>query len=415
MAGWSFVGSDETPPPSRVAALVETTTAASAEQSVSFWQARVDSAPQSFLDRTQLGISLASKARERASLIDYERAESELRAALQINPDYPAARLALGQALHSQHDFSGAKQLADELLADNASNDAALALLGDAAFELGDYADAQRRYDELARRERSAPAISRLSRLAYLTGAPEQSVALAQEALDASRRLALTPSETSFYYFQLGTVRFQTGDTDGAIEALREALLLDPDNPGATETLAFVYTAVGDDAAARPLYEEMLAGGGAADLYGLYADLLVRAGETTLAAKQEQLGAKLAEETVDRFPAERRHLAHYFMTRDPQRAVELARADLDERRDVGAYDTYAWALFHAGKIAEAQAAITQVLDGGIVDATISYHAAAIAGAAGDSTSARQLAESALAINADFHPSESADAARLAGS
>lgn len=387
----------------------------STDEIVDFWTKRVEATPGGYLDRTQLGLALSGQAREHADLELFEDAEVVLRDALDINPTDDTAQLALGQALHSQHRFAEALVLADQVRAADVSSLGALALLGDSNFELGEYDTARVLYEELAMTERSAPAVSRLSRLAYATGDRAGALALAEEALELSERLALRPVDRAFYVFQLGHVRFVTGDTAGAITLLEHALELSPASPAAREELAFVFASSGRHGEAEALYEELLATGPAADLHGTYADLLRERGAFELAAEQERLGLELALSTVDRFPAERRHLAEFFMTRDPAMAVALAEQDLAERSDVGAYDTLAWALFHDGQTARAADVIGLALATGIEDPSIRYHAGAIAAAAGDTTAARTHLDAALSISSTFHPTEAGDAAALRGS
>jgi tetratricopeptide (TPR) repeat protein len=419
-AGWGVFVRDDSPAvvpvtASAVESLVSeqpTNGLRSIEEIVSFWTDRVTASPLGYLDRTQLGLALAAQARENADLAGYEVAEGVLREALVINPAHASARIGLAQSLHSQHRFSEARMAAAEVLDENWTLLSALALLGDANLELGNYAEAQRLYDELALQERSAPVVSRLSRLAYFRGDVAASAALAEEALELGEQLALRPSERAFYFFQLGHSRFVTGDVDGAIESLERAREVSPGHPAATEELAFVLASAGRASEAEELYVELISTGPAADLHGSYADLLRARGEVELADDQDRFGMLLALETIDRFPAERRHLASFFGSRDTALAVQLAEQDVAERRDVGAYDTLAWALYLDGQFDTAEAAIDSALASGVQDAAIYYHAAAIAAANGDGEEARVWVDSALAINPRFHPSEAFDAAAL---
>ena len=381
------------------------------DEVVSLWRERADARPLDYLSRTQLGMALTSRARERADLTGYEDAEAELRDALAVNPQYTSAQLALASALVAQHEFADARSLAESIHEQDGSP-GALALVGDTSLELGDYERAAMVYDDLAATERSAPILSRLARLHSVQGDPDSAVRLSTEALAASRSLALRPSGAAFYHFQLGHFLFAAGDTDGAIAALEDARTVHPGNPGASEELAFVYASVGRTADAAELYEQLLARGPAADLHGLYADLLDTTGDTAGAAEQERLGAALAAETIDRFPAERRHLAGYFATRDPATAVALAEADVSARHDVGAYDALAWALHNDGQHEAAADAATAALAQGTRDASFLYHAAAIAAATGDVETARSQLLEVQEINPMFHPTEGPAAAAL---
>jgi tetratricopeptide (TPR) repeat protein len=377
---------------------------------VAFWQRRVDANPTSALDRTQLGLAITAQARAEADLTLYEQAESALRQAEALNPQYPPTLLALGHAVHAQHEFAESRRIATEVLSAQPTSLPALALLGDAQLELGEYEQAAATYRRLAERDSSPAATSRLSRLAYLTGRPDDALQLAERSLDDARRRSLAAADESFYWFQLGYLRFATGDADAAIDALEHARLLDPDGPGATEQLAFVYASTGRDGDAIELYRQLLDSGPAADLHGQYAQLLRRSGDAAGADRHLQLGIELALETADRFPAERRHLIGFLVGVDPDLAVTLAEADLAERQDVGAYDALAWALHHAGRHAEAACAAQRVIGSGIRDAAMLYHAGAVLIAAGDEASGRSLVAEALDINEHFDPVD-ADLAR----
>lgn len=378
---------------------------------ISLWRERSAGQPLDYLNRTQLGSALATQARENADLAGYEEAESVLREALSVNPSYPPARLALASTLQAQHRFVEARSLAVGVHADKPSA-AALALIGDSNFELGDYDAAAKAYDELRALERTAPVISREARLASVRGDNQGAVTLAAEALAASQRLALRPNASAFYYFQLGHFRFESGDVSGAIADLEQALGTDPGSAAASEKLAFVYASTGRVDEALALYLELIESGPAPDLYGSAADLYVTLGNSSAAVTHELAGVALAEETIDRFPAERRHLVGFLLDRDPQLALGLAEADLLERQDVGAYDTMAWALHRNGRHEEAAEMIELALAHGTRQASILYHAGAIAAANGSNQVAIDHLEMALSVNAKFHPTEAVDAVEL---
>lgn len=382
------------------------------EEVVALWAERSVGQPLDYLNRTQLGLALATQARESADLAGYGAAEVAFREALDANPDYPSARLGLASALQAQHRFSEARAIATTVFAERPSLLGALALTGDADFELGDYDKAATAYFELAAAERSAPVVSRLARLASVRGDNSGAVDLAAEALVLSERLALRPSAAGFYHFQLAHFQFAAGDSSGAIVALNNALAIDPTSPGATEKLAAVLSATGHVEEALELYLELIEMGAAPDLHGAAADLHLLLGQDADAEEQELLGLKLAAETMDEFPAERRHLVGFLLTRDRAAALALAEADFIERRDVGAYDTLAWALHHNGRSAEAAEMIEAALAAGTRSASLYYHAAAISAEVGDSVQAVAYLDQAFEINPQFDVFEASDAAEL---
>jgi tetratricopeptide (TPR) repeat protein len=115
---------------------------------------------------------------------------------------------------------------------------------------------------------------------------------------------------------------------------------------------------------------------------------------------------------MERYPAERRHLAGFLVSRDPDAALTLARADLAERQDAGAYDTLAWALYHLGRYDEADEAMAEVVAIGTDTASVNYHAGAIAAAVGDDERAIAHLRAALDINPTFGLGDADDARSL---
>ena len=379
---------------------------------VALWQRRSDTVPLDYLSRTELGRALSRQARETADLAGFVVAEEALREALVLNPRYRPARLALAATLSAQHRFVEARELAEGVYAEDASALSALAVIGDASFALGDYERAEAIYFQLASLEQSPPVLARQARLAWVRGELGAAVALSRAALELSKDYALRPHDAAFYRFQLGHYRFANGDAAGAIDALNEALVLAPDHPGSAEEMAHIQASVGNTGEAERLYRSLLDTAPAADLYGRYADLLFARGEGDAADVQERLGLELAALTIDAFPAERRHLAGFYLRRDSGVALELAGADLAVRQDVGAYDTLGWALFHVGRYDEASEVMLSALAQGTVDASLMYHAGAIAAAVGDFEAARGYLKDALVLNPRFDPIEAPAAAAL---
>jgi tetratricopeptide (TPR) repeat protein len=385
----------------------------SSAENVEFWQARVDRSPRSAPALTQLANAQLALAGDTGDLAGYEVAETTAARAVGLTPEQPGALLALAHSLAGQHDFAGALRLAEEVLDDNPVNVGALLTAGDSQLELGEYIDARLRYDRAAELTGGGAAIlSRYARLEATIGSIDEAMFLARRALVEAADIDLRNADAAFYWFQLASYEFATGDASGAAGHLRDALRIDPTHPGSTELLAKTLTALGDDTAAIDIYEQMLDGGGAADLHGELARLYERAGRTADARQQIDLGLAVAAETADRFPAERRHLIGFLAEHDPAEALRLAELDLATRRDVQTHGWYAWALFRNGRFDDAAVAIVPALTYGTEDALLRYHAGEIMAAVGDTASARALLTSALDLNPNFHIQDVARAREL---
>lgn len=397
---------------------------------IDFWQDRVDGNPVDYPSRTELGFAFNAAASEQGDLELYRRAELVFDEALGLNPQYAKARLGLASSLIAQHRFADAVEQVYRAGGPETQSAPNLALLGDAHLGFGDYDLAAVAIERLVDIERSAPTVSRLARLRAEQGRSDEAVELAREALSLSEQLALRPHSAAFYHFQLGHFLFRAGDVEASTDSYRSALALSPSHGGAAEGLAFNLASAGELQAAAEAYSTLVVDSPAADLHGLYADVLRLLGQHEQADVQEQLGRQAAIESFDD-SAERRHLVGYYVTRDPHVAVDLARADLAERHDTGAYDALAWALHHNGQHAEAVEMIELALASGTQNPATLYHAAAIHHAASNDggpaatqtdtetntqkdtkkDTARYLAQ-ALASNPNFHPTEAADAGTL---
>lgn len=401
-AATSFTSSDDSAAAlPRGVVLDESTGLAPVEDVVAFFQRRAIERPDDYLTHTQLARAQATLARHRADLDAYAAAEHAARTALELKGDHQPAQLELAGALAAQHQFEASRELAEAVLADAPTSREAAAMVAEADLATGAYERAGEGFRRLAAEERTAPIVSSLARLASDLGDNEGAVALAAEALELSRALTQRPNDAAFYHFQLGHFRFQGGDVEGAIEAYQQALTVDPDHVGATEQLASAHAAVGQLDQAAVHYRTLIAGGPAADLHGSYAEVLHLLGDLDGAAEQERLGLGLAAETMEQHSAERRHLAGFLFSRDPEAALALARADLAERRDAGAHDTLAWALYQVGRYDEADRAMAEVVAIGTDTATVNYHAGAIAAAVGDDERALRHLRAALELNPTF--------------
>jgi Flp pilus assembly protein TadD len=136
---------------------------------------------------------------------------------------------------------------------------------------------------------------------------------------------------------------------------------------------------------------------------GLLAKLYRKAGNQELANRQIALLDvadrldKAAGETANRNLA----LAFADLDHRNERALELARAEIEVRRDVYTYDLLAWALFRNGRVAEADAAIRKALSQGTPEPGFHEHAARISEALGRGEEARKHRERVNALNAAY--------------
>lgn len=370
---------------------------------VDLWAGKVADDPNTAIFRTRLASAELNLASVTGDLTLYERAEADAADAVRLAPVDATARLTHAASLSGQHDFAGALSIANSVLADDPNSVAARLAAGDAQLELGQYDDANSSY-RLASLELGSnpPALlSRFARLESIRGSIHESLALSRDALVDSGDIDLAAADAAFYWLQLAHYEFQTGNLDTAQSLLRDALVVDPGNLGATELLANVLAARGDDQAAIALYEELVNQGPAADLHGELAKLYNRIGRPDAAAAEIEVGLDLARKTADRFPAERRHLIGFLADHDPTEALRLATLDLESRQDIYSHAWYAWALLQSGDQSAALKAIEPALIYGTEDPWLLYQAGSIYAANGNVDQAAQFLTEALDLNPHF--------------
>lgn len=362
--------------------------------------ARLAVNPDDHITATLLSATLLAHARVTGELQHFLDAEAVAEAAIALAPDDADAQLAKAAAVAARHDFAGAAAIADAVLAADPGHVGALLIRGDASLETGDVDSAGSFYGAVASRERVAPVVSRLARVAFLEGDPDQAVRLAVESVALAADLPLRPTEAAFYWFQLASMLERTGQVDAAAAALERALAIDPNHGGALELEAGVLELQGRTTDALDAYLALVADGGAADLHGHAARLLAAVGDHDAAAVQLDLALAAAETAIAENPAERRHVAGFLLDHDPELALALVEEDLSTRNDVDGLALLADALLATDRADAADEAIREALATGVVDAALYLQASEIAAALGHTERADRYAAAARSL----HPS-----------
>jgi tetratricopeptide (TPR) repeat protein len=143
-----------------------------------------------------------------------------------------------------------------------------------------------------------------------------------------------------------------------------------------------------------------------------YAEVARRAGKTEAAQRQEGLLAALGQLIESNGIRNDLTLILFQLDHAPADAAILPRAEAAyfALPSIAAADTYAWALYRAGRFEEAAGYADEALRLGTHEPLYLFHAGMIAAARGDSATARQHLEAALELNPNFHPLH-AEAAR----
>jgi len=243
-----------------------------------------------------------------------------------------------------------------------------------------------------------------MARVAELRGHRERAQRLYTEALNAALNEAPLSRETvAWCRWQLGETAFSTGDYATAEKHYRDALTTFPDYYRALGGLGRVLAARGNLPGALAQYERAVSVLPDPVLVAALGDLYQLAGRTREASAKFALVEQIARISAAGSEPYNRQLTLFYADHDlkPEEAYRQAVRESETRRDLYGADAVAWTALKAGKLPEAQRAMSEALRLGTQDARLFYHAGLIARAAGDKTAARDFLQRALKLNPQF--------------
>ena len=393
--------------------------AASVERAIRFYQKRIDRNPKVALNYIHLANQLVRKAKDHGDEACYPLAEQALLSALKLRPHDTEALFALAGVQCSRHQFREGLASARKVREQDPTHSEALAVIGDAQMELGDYDAAKAAYDDIAKHfQQPAPGLwARQAHLAEVRGQTEAAAELlnraAKDVLDGKQASELTPRKI-WYQVRLGHFYLDHGRLDEANEQFEAAVAAQPGYFLALAGLADLRTAQGRYDEALAVYRRTIDVVPDPIFFMAVGDIHAKLGRDDEARREYEQAEKLILDS-EASPAEfSRELSLFYSHRNlkPERALELAKTDLTFRQDIHAHDTLAWALYRNGLFAEAAEAIDKALQPGSKEARLHYHAGMIYLKLDNTDKARAHLEQALATNPRFGVLD-ADEARLA--
>ncbi|HEX8940442.1 MAG TPA: tetratricopeptide repeat protein [Candidatus Limnocylindrales bacterium] len=381
------------------------------DRAIGVWTANLQDDRADFVSAGNLALDEYTRGRLTGSLDDYDRARQATELALAVYPADTAARSMRAVLLATLHDFAAALREAGAVYDADRSQLQALATVGDAQLELGQYDAAAATYAALQARAPGAAVTARLAHLAQLQGRDADASALARRAVAEATAEGSAGPALAWYDTLDGSVAFQAGDLAAASGAFAAALTAWPTSYAALAGEARTRAAQGRFDEAIALYRRAVAIVPQPETLAALGDLYQLTGRAALARQQYDTVRAIATLGAVQRQVYDRALALFDADHGVQaaEALRLATAELAVRRDVYGWDAYAWALLANGRAAEADAAMTHALAPGTRDALLDYHAGMIAAALGDAGRARRLLSAALTLNPGFSPLQAARA------
>ena len=390
---------------------------ASAEEALHWLERRIERDPEDITALNMLGNRYLQRMRESGNATYLQLASSAARASLAIlSAERNAGALnVLTQVEFATHDFIAARDHA-RLLTQLAPDDAyPYQILGDTLLELGDYHQAEVTFRQMQQSDAAEPLTrvgteQRLARVAALHGDWDAARHRLVVALNLALSRPAPPRESvAWCWWQLGEIAFAVGDYVEAEKYDRAALTTFPGYFRAIASLGRVRAARGDIAGAISRYEEAVRILPDPAFVAALGDLYTLAKRATDATRQYQLVEAIARLGAAGGSMYNRQLALFYADHDIKHEIAYAMAvrEYAARRDVYGADAVAWTALKADKLPEAKVAIMEALRLQTRDARLFYHAAMIARAAADQSTARDYFERAMALNPQFDPLQGA--------
>ncbi|HEV3199548.1 MAG TPA: tetratricopeptide repeat protein [Bryobacteraceae bacterium] len=358
-----------------------------------------------------LAAAYIQKTRETADPSYLERSDALVARVLGREPrNYEAWRLRNIIELNRHH-FSIVADYATQLTTRAPSDPENWGTLGDALMELGRYGDAEKAYNKMAAIKVSLFSLNRLAYYKFVTGDAPGALTAMRQAVEAG---APYPENKAWCLADLGSMYFKLGKLDEAERSYRDAIAAFPGQHLAHAGLGAVLAARGRSNEAIESYLHAQAIVPLPQYAGALADLYQTAGKAEDSGKQNANIDMIAQLEAAVGQKANRTLALVYANqgRNLDRALALARADLELRQDIYTWDALSWVEYKRGSLDAALKASHEALKTGAKEPLLLYHAGVIERASGDVEGGRKLLESALALNPRFDPVQ-APAARKA--
>jgi tetratricopeptide (TPR) repeat protein len=326
------------------------------------------------------------------------QAESVLAGTIAATDSYVSRRM-LGAVYLAQHRFLEALDAGRRAQAIRPDDPWNYGVIGDAAIELGRYDEAFAAFDRMASLKPNAAAYARVAYARELQGNLDGAMTAMRMAIEATS--PQDPEGLAWAWSQLGALHLQKGEVEEASLAYDRALFAFPHHPYARVGQARVAVARGEFDEGLSIYRELLTQSPTPELAAQVGDLLNRRGDAEGARAAWAQAAHLEREGWKNESPQQAALARLLAERNlqPQEAVRLAREAAQGRDDIFTNDALAWSLYRIGEFDAAWKASERARRTGTRDRRILYHAAAIAAARGDTSTARTFAGRAL----EHHP------------
>ncbi len=326
----------------------------------------------------QLAALHMQKARESGVFSEYLEAEALARRSLALRTRRNASTaVTLTNALLAQHRFTEALDVATQLVDWEPEQPAYRALLGEVAMEVGDDSTAAVMFNTVWTARSTLSIAPRIARWLELTNHVEKARRVLRAArADALSRRDLSTETKAWFHLRVGDLELRAGRPRDAADAFRAGLALDDEDPRLLAAMARLAEQQERPDAVIAWGERAIAVRMDPATLGLLSNAYAQQGDSAKATEYAQTLAIIA--AAQRGPYDRAW-SMYLLDQQQQVPTLLAKAltELETRRDVYGYDLAAWALYRAGRFAEARTMMAKAMRLHTSDPLLRKHAALI--------------------------------------
>lgn len=370
------------------------------DQTIASLQSRLEQDPSDGGSLARLGLAYLQKGRETADPGYYGKAEQALSKSFGLDAHNYESLAGLGALALSRHDFMGALKWGTLAVAENPYAAAVYGVLTDALVETGAYPSAVNAAQMMVDLRPDLSSYARVAYLRELHGDTEGAIDAMRQAVNAGSG---SREGVAWTAVELGNLLFNRGDLDGATTEYERALSTSSDYPRALGGLARIAAARGDFAAAISGYKQAIAVIPLPELVIALGDVYEAAGMPADAAKQYDLVGILQKLQADNGVNTDLELAVFDLDHGLNVAAALDRVQQSYavRKSVYGADGLAWGLYKNGRCEEAAGYSREALRLGTRDAMLHFHAGMIADCLGQPAKAASEFQRALTINPHF--------------
>ena len=371
------------------------------DDQIAAYQVLIQTKPEDLHYQNRLAAAYIQKVRETTDFSYLDRASKIVDNVVSADRhDYEALRIRSEIELE-RHNFARVAEDSRELTRVAPDDPWNWGTLGDALIELGQYDAAAEAYQKMVTLRPDMSSYNRAAWFRFLAGDMPGAIDIMQRAISSG---SASPENTAWCWVELGQLYLKSGHSGEAEKAYAQAVKVFPGYHPGYAGLGKAQAVQGRTKEAIANYERAQASTPMPDYAAALYDLYQASGNQKKAQDERDLIDVYDHLNLSNGEKANRNVAMIYADHNwrPERALELAKAELALRKDIYSYDALAWSLYRNKQFDESIAAIGEALKLGTPEPMFYYHAQQIALATSDDQKAVEYAQKLKALNPEFH-------------